>query len=91
MQLKDIFDKKIGELTVREFLSFDSYLSDRHKINDTEWITVSEAALLMRISRRSFDRNHIKNVKSQKIKGRVLINKESVIRIIEQKDETIGT
>jgi hypothetical protein len=87
MTLKDIFDKKIGELTVREFIAFDSYLNDKHRVNDTEWITIDEAASLMRRSRRSFEKDYMNKVTSTKIGGRRLINKESVLRIIEQKNE----
>lgn len=88
MMLKDIFDKKIGELTVREFMAFDDYLNDKHRVNDTEWVSIDEAAALMRRSRRSFEKNYINRVISRKDGGRRLINKKSVIQIIEQANET---
>lgn len=85
MILKDYYDKKIGDMTAREFIGFLDYLEKRRESSPPEWITVKEACELMQITRRTFERNYLntKRVESRKFGARREVKRESIYKQIE--------
>lgn len=93
MQLKDIFEKKISELTVRELSSLFDFIYAKRNVRSEDWITTKEACDITMYSRRWLIEKYLLpgRVESYKTgsqkKGEWMINRESLIKVINEELE----
>lgn len=93
MQLKDVFEKKISELTVRELSEMFDFIYAKRKVCSEEWITMKEACEITMFSSRWLKDRYLKTgmvdayKTGKSVQSDWMINRESLIKVINEELE----